>query len=165
MLLFFDIGLAVSHHLLEWCNGGDKLRWINSLGDVISQLLLSAIRCPTTSVTLYNPNYALTTHSLNTCNWAPHKFNTYFNMRTRMECSSSCSIRHDARRWLGLTDNSVSKNPGSVLRAPTTSKNIARSWVHHLHKLSIHEDVHRYDWRHGWSHEFCKKLLRFVMAS
>ena len=107
-------------------------------------LLLSAIRCPTTSVTLYNPNYALTTHSLNTCNWAPHNFNTYFNMRTRMECTSSCSIRHDARRWLGLTDNSVSKNPGSVLRAPTTSKNIARSWVHHLHKLSIHKYVHRY---------------------
>lgn len=82
-----------------------------------------------------------------------------------MECSSSCSSRHDVRRWLGLTGNSVSKNPWSVLRAPTTSKNIARSWVHHLHKLSIHEYVHRYDWRHGWSHEFCKKLLLFVMAS
>lgn len=35
MLFFFDIGLTVSYHLLEWCNGGDKLRWINSLGDVV----------------------------------------------------------------------------------------------------------------------------------
>jgi hypothetical protein len=144
MLFFFDIGLTVSHRLLEWCNSGDKLRWTNILGDVV-YCYKSAICCSTTSMTLHNPNHALTTHSLSTCNWAPHKFiNTYFNMRTRMECSSSCSSRHDVRRWLGLTGKSVWKSPWSVLRAPTTSKNIARSWVHHLHKLSIHEYVHRY---------------------